>query len=175
MSTGGISPPSTWACSAGSEPAINPPASSSSAHVPKALSGSGSVMGLQTPQKPTPPHPVAVHGWRKPGEDSSFVYLSASTQLQTFCKSRHLVYSRQQNPLNDCVVVVITADPVFPTTSSGMVACGCRPCFTPQRKSSVIPPPKKRKAEANLLFLACATAGLVCLHYLTLYCCVTGA
>lgn len=32
----------------------------------------------------------------------------------------------------------------FPTTSSGTVACGCRPCFTPQLKSSVIPQ-KKRK------------------------------
>lgn len=39
-------------------------------------------------------------------------------------------------------------------------------------KPSVIP---KKKMEANALFLAGATAGLVCLYYLTTYCSLAAA
>lgn len=55
VSTGGISLLSTWACSTGSKPAVNPLTSSSSARVPKALSGlhMGSLIGLQIPHNTT--------------------------------------------------------------------------------------------------------------------------
>lgn len=46
----------------GSKPAVNPLTSSSSARVPKALSGlhMGSLIGLQIPHIPTTPHPVPI-------------------------------------------------------------------------------------------------------------------